>query len=176
MGNISKVELLGSDMSIDFVQDESGLTIMPDKPQQPLPGIKDQTLAKKCRVFRITHDKDWINDDDPGTVAPGWLHQCNLGSGDFNNDLTISDTPGDVWSCSFTGNNIEVIAPKEKGAGKIEIQIDGQTHSITDLSIPGERKSQQIVCEVKGLNSGKHIVNIINRGVGKVAIDALIVK
>jgi len=26
---------------------------------------------------------------------------------------------------SFTGNNISVLCPKEEGAGKIEIQIDG---------------------------------------------------
>ncbi len=44
---------------------------------------------------------------------PGWIRRCNLGTGDFNNDLTTSDTPGDVWSSSFTGTSVQVIAPKE---------------------------------------------------------------
>ena len=46
------------------------------------------------RVLRITHDKGWINDDDPGATYPGWSRRCNLGTGDFNNDLTVSDKPG----------------------------------------------------------------------------------
>jgi hypothetical protein len=119
---------------------------------QPLPGITNQSLASACRVLRITHDKGWINDDDPGVVAHGWLRRCNLGTGDYNNDLTTSDTPGDVWSCSFTGSSVSVIAPKEAGAGKIEVQIDGQTRATADLSTAGPRQAQQRVCEVTGLS------------------------
>ena len=176
LGKVTKVELLGSNITMKFVQDEKGLTVIPGESVQPLPGITDQSLARKCRVLRITHDKGWINDDDPGVVAPGWFRLCNLGTGDFNNDLTISETPGDVWSCSFTGNNIAVIAPKEAGAGKIEIQIDGQSRTTVDLSITGERQAQQVVYEETGLTAGKHTINIINRGSGKVAVDALIIK
>jgi hypothetical protein len=126
-------------------------------------------------VLQITHDKGWFNDDDPGVAAPNWHRKCNLGTGDFNNDLTISKTPGDVWTCLFTGTYIAVISPKEADAGKMEIQIDGQTRGTVDLSVQGERKSQQLVYEQTDLTSGKHIVRIINRD-GKVAIDALIVK
>ena len=143
---------------------------------QPLAGITNQSLASACRVLRITHDKGWINDDDPGATYPGWIRRCNLGTGDFNNDLTISDTPGDVWSCSFTGSSVSVIAPKEAGAGKIEIQIDGQTRATADLSTTGARQAQQTVCEVTGLTSGKHTITIVNRGPGPVAVDALIVR
>ncbi|MBN1144645.1 MAG: hypothetical protein JXA72_09475, partial [Bacteroidales bacterium] len=60
-------------------------------------------------------------------------------------------------------------------AGKLEIQIDGQISGTVDLSVQGERKSQQLVYEQTNLASGKHMVRIINRG-GKVAIDAVIVK
>ena len=176
LGKVTKVELLGSDVAMKFVQDEKGLTVMPGGPVQTLPGITDQSLAGKCRVLRITHDKGWINDDDPGVVTPGWFRYCNLGTGDYNNDLTVSETPGNVWSCPFTGNNIAVIAPKETGAGKIEIQVDGQTRATADLSINGERKPQQVVYELTGLASGKHIINIINRGPGKVVVDAIIIK
>lgn len=111
-----------------------------------------------------------------GAVYDGWLRQCNLGTGDFNNDLTISDIPGDVWSCSFTGKGISVIAPKEKGAGEIEIKIDGKSKATVNLAANGERQAQQIVYQLRGLNPGKHSISIINRGSGKVAVDALIVQ
>ena len=176
MGKVSKVELLGSDVALTFVQDDQGLTVTPGGTVQPLPGITNQSLASACRVLRITHDKGWINDDDPGAVAPGWIRRCNLGTGDFNNDLTTSDTPGDVWSCSFTGSSVSVIAPKEAGAGKIEIQIDGQSRATADLSTTGERQAQQVVCEVTGLTAGKHAISIVNRGPGPVAVDALIAR
>lgn len=140
LGKVSKVEMLGSDVVLTFVQDDQGLTVTLSGSVQPLPGITDQQLASKCRVLRVTHDRGWINDDDPGTMAPGWLRRCNLGTGDFNNDLTTSDIPGDIWSCSFTGSNVSVIAPKKAGAGKIEVQIDGQTRATADLSTMDTRR------------------------------------
>ncbi|HEY5043116.1 MAG TPA: alpha-L-fucosidase [Verrucomicrobiae bacterium] len=176
LGKVTKVELLGSDVPLTFVQDDPGLTVTPSGAVPPLPGITNQSLASACRVLRITHDKGWFNDDDPGATYPGWIRRCNLGTGDFNNDLTISDTPGDVWSCSFTGTSVSVIAPKEAGAGKIEIQIDGQSRATADLSTSGPRQPEQTVCEVTGLNSGKHTINIVNRGPGPVAVDALVVR
>ena len=126
--------------------------------------------------MRITHDKGWFNDDDPGVVAPGWIRRSNLGAGEYNNDLTISETPGDVWSSSFTGSGVSVIAPKQAGAGKIEVQIDGRTRATTDESTTGTRLAQQRVCEVTGLAPGKHSISIINRGPGPVAVDALVVR
>jgi hypothetical protein len=176
LGKVSKVELLGSGVALNFVQDEQGLAVTPALGVEPLPGITNQTLASKCRVLRITHDKGWINDDDPGATFPGWTRRCNLGTGDYNNDLTISETPGDVWSCSFTGAGVAVIAPKEAGAGKIEIQIDGQTRGTADLSITGARQPQQTVFETSNLALGKHAIKIVNRGPGAVAVDAIIAR
>jgi alpha-L-fucosidase len=176
LGKVSKVELLGSDVPMTFSQDDQGLTVTPGGVVQPLSGITNQSLASVCRVLRITHDKGWFNDDDPGVAAPGWMRRCNLGTGDFNNDLTTSDTPGDVWSCSFTGSGVSVIAPKEPGAGKMEIQIDGETRALADLSTPGPRQAQQTVCNVTGLGSSRHSIKIINRGPGPVAVDALITR
>ena len=176
LGKVSKVALLGSDVAMTFVQDDQGLTVTASEPVQPLPGITDQRLAAGCRVLRITHDKGWFNDDDPGATYPGWIRSSNLGSGDFNNDLTISETAGDVWSCSFTGSSVIVVAPKEAGAGTIEVQVDGQTRATADLSTTGTRRAQQVVCEVTGLASGEHIINIFHRGPGPVAVDALVVR
>jgi alpha-L-fucosidase len=176
IGKVSRVELLGSDATINFVQDDKGLTITSDKAVLRLTGISNHSLVSGIRVLRITHDKGWFNDDDPGAVAPGWFRQCNLGTGDFNNDLTISDTPGDVWTSSFTGTSISVIAPKEVGAGRIEIKIDGKIKGIVNLSVSGPRQAQQVVYKISGLNAGQHSISIINRGNGKVAVDALTVK
>jgi len=176
VGKVSKVEMLGSDVPLTFVQDANGLTVTVNGSVQQLPGISDQVLASGYRVLRVTHDKSWINDDDPGTKAPGWLRRCNLGTGDFNNDLTISNTPGDIWSGSFTGTNISVIAPKEKGAGTIEVQIDGKTQANVDLSTTEVRQSQQMVLNVTDLTPGKHVINIVNSGRGPVAVDAIVVR
>jgi len=176
LGKVSKVELLGSDLALTFVQNDQGLTVTPGGAVQPLPGLANQQLAARCRVLRIIHDKGWINDDDPGAVAVGWVRRCNLGGGDFNNDLTTSETPGDVWSCSFTGGSVKIVAPKEAGGGKIEIQIDGQSRATADLSTTGKRLAQQVVCEVTDLTPGKHAICIVNRGPGPVAVDALIVR
>jgi len=176
LGKVSKVEMLGSDVPLTFVQGQQGLTVTPGGAVQPLSGITNQLLASACRVLRITHDKGWINDDDPGARYVGWMRHCNLGTGDFNNDLTTSETPGDVWSCPFTGSSVSVMAPKEPGAGKIEVQVDGQARATADLSISGSWQAQQAACEVSGLTSGKHTIAIINRGPGPVAVDALIVR
>ncbi len=176
LGKVTNVEMLGSDVTMNFIQDENGLTITPDGVAQPLKNIENQSLAKGSRVLRITHDKGWFNDDDPGVSAADWTRICNLQSGDYNNDLTISETPGDVWTCSFTGNKVSVIAPKEEGAGKIEIQIDNKSLATVDLSTTGKRKPQQVVSELNDLGSGSHTIKIINRGSGKVAVDALICK
>jgi hypothetical protein len=150
--------------------------VTPGGTVQPLSGITNQSLATMSRVLRITHDKGWFNDDDPGARYAGWIRRCNLGTGNFNNDLTLSETPGDVWSSSFTGSSVSAIVPKEAGAGRIEIQIDGQTRATADLSTAGARQAQQIVCEVTDLAPGKHTIAIINRGPGPVAVDALVVR
>lgn len=176
LGNVTKVEMLGSDAAVNFVQNNNGLVIKPVQKIKPLTGISCKSLASGIRVFRITHNKGWFNDDDPGVIAAGWSRSCNLGSGDFNNDLTESNTPGDVWSSSFTGRSLSVIAPKEAGAGNIEIKIDGSAPVLADLSAKGVRKAQQVVYEVSGLSAGKHSVSITNRGGGPVAVDALIVR
>jgi len=176
LGKVAKVELLGSDITLEFVQDEQGLTITPDAQVQPLTSMANQSLATGSRVLRITHDKRWFNDDDPGATYPGWIRRCNLGSGDFNNDLTISETCGDVWSSSFSGRSVSVIAPKEAGAGSIEVRLDGNVRATADLSTTGPRQAQQPVCEVAGLALGRHSISIVNRGPGRVAVDAIVVR
>jgi hypothetical protein len=168
--------LLGSTVAMTFSQSASGLTVTPGGSVSALTGISDSQLASKMRVLKITHDKGWINDDDSGVSAPGWLRKVALGTGDYNNDLTTSTTTGDTWTFTFTGTDVSVYAPKESGDGKIEIQIDGQTNGTVDLSTTGARQAQQMVSEVSGLTSGQHTISIINRGPGPVAVDAIVAR
>jgi hypothetical protein len=176
LGKVSKVEMLGSDGELKFAQDDRGLTVTPAAPVEPLKEITNRQLASGCRVLKISHDKGWVNDDDRGVVAPGWKRSCNLNTGDYNNDLTTSDTPGDSWSCPFNGRSVSVIAPKEAGAGKIEVEIDGKYRGTADLSTTGPRQTQQTVYEVSGLTSGKHTLVVGNQGPGPVFIDAVMVR
>ena len=175
VGTVSKVEMLGSSVAMTFSQNGQGLTVTPSGSVSALSGISNQQLASKMRVLRITHDKGWINDDDPGSASPGWLRTCNLGTGDYNNDLTTSTTVGAVWTSTFTGSSLTVYAPKQSGAGKIEIQIDGQSQGTADLSTTGARQPQQAVFAATGLSAGSHTISIVNRGPGSVAVDAIVV-
>lgn len=174
LGKVTGVELLGSDAAFDFTQDEQGLTVTPKGSMQAPAGMTDRQLATACRVLRVRHDRGWVNDDDPGVVATGWTRRCNLGGGDFNNDLTVSDTPGDVWSCSFEGGGVSVIAPREAGAGRLEVKIDGQVRATVDLSVEGARRARQRVWETTDLSRGRHVLELINRGPGTVAVDAIV--
>jgi hypothetical protein len=176
VGTVSKVEMLGSSVAMTFSQNAQGLTVTPSGSVPTLTGISNQQLASKMRVLRITHDKGWINDDDPGSASPGWLRTIStLGTGDYNNDLTTSSTTGTTWTSTFTGSAVTVYAPKQSGAGKIEVQIDGQSQGTADLSTTGARQPQQAVSSVTGLSVGTHTISIINRGPGSVAVDAIVV-
>ena len=176
LGTVSKVEMLGSTVAFTFSQNSQGMTVTPSGSVPALSGISNKTLASQTRVLRITHDKGWFNDDDPGATSPGWLRQVNLGTGDYNNDLTTSSTTGTVWTATFTGTGVSVYAPKQSGNGSIAIQINGQASSTVDLSTTGARKAQQMVSQVTGLASGQHTITITNKGPGPVAVDALVVQ
>jgi alpha-L-fucosidase len=182
MGTVTKVEMLseGAAIELSFVQNDQGLTVDPGLTVEPgssvkaLSGVHNIELSSQFRVLRITHDKTWINDDDPGVkMTRGWFRHSNLNNGDFNNDLTSSDTPGAKWAFTFTGNGIAVVAPVQMGGGKIEVLIDGMKSKTVDLSAT-TAKSQQVVYQVDKLVQGAHTITIINRGGGPVAIDALI--
>jgi alpha-L-fucosidase len=174
LGTVSKVEMVGSTVAMTFAQNGQGLAVTPGGSVAALAGIADTQLASKIRVLRITHDKGWFNDDDPGVVSTGWLRKSNLGTGDYNNDLTTSTTVGDTWTATVSGTGVAVYAPKESGAGKLEIQVDGETKATADLAATGARQAQQLVADISGLTSGRHAIAIINRGPGPVAVDALV--
>jgi hypothetical protein len=80
-----------------------------------------------------------------------------------------------VWSSTFTGSSVAVYAPKEPGAGSVEIAVDGVVRGTVDLSTTGARQPQQMVREVTGLSAGRHTITITHSGGGPVAVDALVV-
>ncbi len=178
LGKVTKVELItaGQPVTLPFVQNEQGLTITPSNTASSIAGIENSTLASKYKVLRITHDKTWVNDDDPGVkMASGWFRQNNLNKGDFNNDLTTSEVFGAKWSFSFTGTGVSVVSPNQTGAGKFEVLIDGKSTKIVDLAKLAGKKNQQVVYQSGKLTTANHTITIINRGGGVVGIDALII-
>ena len=48
------------------------------------------------------------------------------------------------------GHRNRRLRPKQSGAGKIEIQVDGQSNASVDLSTTGSRQPQQLVAQVTG--------------------------
>ena len=174
VGRISDVRLLGTKTPIEFRQTENGLRI---SMQSKLPinaKINDPILAKGFKVIRITHDKNWINDDDPGVKTIGWDRQSGRNLGDFNNDLYITDHPDDVWQTSYTGRNVTLIAPTGKDLGKMKILIDGKDCGTVDLAKQETYKPQQPVFTYSS-KRGRHEIRVVCL-TGTVAVDALIVK
>ena len=48
-------------------------------------------------------------------TAPGWTRRCNLNTGDFNNDLTLSDTPGDTWTWCYVHEAQRELSGADRG-------------------------------------------------------------
>ena len=143
-----------------------------------LTSISNQQVASKTRVLADYHSEGLDSDDArPRVRVAGMASTCNLGTGDYN-DLTTSDTVGcptldldvHLWTRPAT-----VYSPKQTGAGKIELQIDGQSQGTADSSATGARQPQQAVFAVTGLSAGTHSISIVNRGPGSVAVDAIVV-
>ena len=173
IGKVSKVELIGQPkVRISFRQSDAGLSVSAGTQLQPYEGISDERLANGFKVLRITHDKALFNDDDPGVTTIGWEHRCNLGQGDYNNDLYVSSNAGDVWRTGFYGKSMELIAPTGPDFSDMTISIDGETHTVS-LNDPSGYKPQQVVFRYKSKRKGNHTVEIVNH-TGTVAIDALI--
>lgn len=162
VGKISDVAILGSDAKVTFLQTEEGLAVS-----------ADTDPAEKFKVLKVVHDKRWFNDDDPGVSTIGWTRECNRDKGDFNNDLYITDHPGDVWQASFTGRKVTLIAPTGIGWGSMRIQIDGKDYGTISLKAD-EDKSQQSVF-TRRIGKGSHVIRIICQS-GTAAIDALKIK
>jgi hypothetical protein len=135
-------------------------------------GINDQNLAHGYKVVRISHDKAWFNDDDPGVHTFGWDRRCNTNEGDFNNDLSFSNQVGDTWTATVVAKKISIIAPQGLCKGKMEVLIDGKHVGDVSFAESKDVKHQSVVFTSKKLKKGKHEIQLINKN-GMVAIAAI---
>lgn len=174
IGKIEKVELVENGHRLPFTQTAEGVTIQMEEPLFTQ-GIKDKNLAQGYKVIRISHDKAWFNDDDPGVHTFGWDRRCNTNEGDFNNDLSFSTLVGDTWTATIEARKISIVAPQGMGEGVMEVFIDGKHVGDVSFVKSQEVKHQTIVFTSKKLKKGEHEIQLKNKS-GTIAIDAIIIQ
>jgi len=126
LGKVSKVELLGSDVALRCA-DGQGLTVTPGDELQPLPG-NHQSIAGLGVPISAHHTRQGLvqrRRSDRLSLRDGCA--AAISRGDFNNDLTTSDTPGDVGLFVHRQQRFGDPRRRSRAPGMIEIQIDGQT-------------------------------------------------
>ena len=164
VGKITQIELLGSNEKIRFTQNSRQLTIT--RPQQ-----KPNEIAA---VFKITHDKAWINDDDPGMRYTGWVHRVNRNRGEYNNDVYESKRRGDRCTYTFSGTGIRLVTNTGPDLGRLTILIDGVFDKTATLNQGPDSSVQTAVYTSNALPAGKHTIDVINAENKLVIIDAFI--
>lgn len=174
IGKIRKVELVENGHRLPFTQTAEGVTIQMEEPLFTQ-GIKDKNLAQGYKVIRISHDKAWFNDDDPGVHTFGWDRRCNTNEGDFNNDLSFSTLVGDTWTATIEARKISIVAPQGMGEGVMEVFIDDKHVGDVLFVKSQEVKHQTIVFTSKKLKKGEHKIQLKNKS-GTIAIDAIIIQ
>lgn len=166
IGAISKIELMGSSEKIKFEQNVQNLSIKTPK----------RALNKIASVFKITHDKNWVNDDDPGVHYSGWTHRVNRNRNEFNNDVYESNNRGDRCMYKFNGTGIQLIANIAADYSDLLILIDGTFDTQVKLDKGNISKVQQVVYTSGTLSLGEHTIEIINAENKLAIIDAFIIK
>ena len=174
VGKIEKVELVENGHTIPFKQSAEGLTLQIGEPYLTQ-GIKDRNLALGYKVVRISHDKAWFNDDDPGVHTYGWNRRCNINEGDFNNDLSFSNQVGDTWTVTIEARKFSIIAPQGMGQGIMEVLIDNKHVGEVAFVKSQDVKHLSVVFTSKKLSKGKHEIQLINKS-GMIALDAIILQ
>lgn len=173
VGKVTKAEWVESGEAIPFKQTSDGLTLHLGE-TVATQGINDRNLAVGYKVVRISHDKAWFNDDDPGVRTFGWDRRCNVDEGDYNNDFSFSDQAGDTWTVAVEARRISIIAPQGIGDGVMEVMIDDRHVGNVTFAEGQPVKHQSVVFTSKRLRKAQHEIKLINKG-GTIAIDALIV-
>ena len=167
VGKVIHVELLGQG-ALPFTQDEQAMVV--ESPREPA-----AVGGVEAFVLRVTQDKQWVNDDDPGIKYVGWNHECNLGGGEFNNDVHSSRMPGAVCEYAFTGRGVQLIGTKDAGWGSLEVSVDGTRPQSVSLATPS-RQTQAVLLTRVGLVPGPHVIKIVNKAEAMAAIDAFDVR
>lgn len=161
IGNIYKIEALGSGENVEFTQDA-------DRLQITLPAKTPNDIVS---VFKIHQDKPWINDDDPNVFYTGWIHKVNRDRGEYNNDVHESYSKGDRCTCKFEGKRIRLVANTGLDMGDLIILIDGDFGEVVRLT-DEQSKVQQVVYESDLLGDGEHQIEVIKADNKLSVIDA----
>ena len=155
--------MVENNRAVPFIQSAEGLTLQLGEPLRS-EGIQDMKLAMGYKVVRISHDKAWFNDDDPGVRTFGWDRRCNT-----------SNQAGDTWTVTLEARKFSIIAPQGMGQGILEVLVDGKHVGEVSFVKQREVKHQSVVFTSKKLRKGKHEIQLKNKN-GMVAIDAIIIQ
>ena len=109
-----------------------------------------------------------------GRHRPGGFARCNLGTGDYNNDLTISNTARrrlDVdlhRAAAFRSSR-----RKRRAPGRSRFKLTARPRDGGPVH-HGRAPAAADGVSVTGLTAGNHAISIVNRGPGPVAVDAIV--
>ncbi|WP_285785469.1 hypothetical protein [Microbispora sp. NBRC 16548] len=129
--------------------------------------------------FRPPASEVMVNDDDPAiTYSGGWenLEGQPSGDNDYHLDLHRTTVSGAWASLTFTGTGVEYVAQRDRRAGPIDIDVDGQPGtppridpSTNDDGTPvnDANKGGQTLWKFHGLKYGEHTITIKNVEDGK---------
>ena len=165
LGQVSKVELMGQG-DLQFNHSSEGL-------QVTLPAEAPSNIAS---VLKITHDKGWVNEDDPGTKVQGWIHRVNRNRGEYNNDVFVATKKQAHFRYGFEGEQVTLVSNLSPDHGRLMILIDGEFDQVVDLAKGKTTAVQQMVYTSTKLPKGKHTIEIVTLDDKLATIDALIVK
>ncbi|GIH66130.1 hypothetical protein Msi02_69470 [Microbispora siamensis] len=124
--------------------------------------------------FRPPASEVMVNDDDPAiTYSGGWenLEGQPSGDNDYHLDLHRTTVGGASASFVFTGTGVDYVAQRDRRAGPIDIEVDGQPGtppridpSTNDDGTPvnDANKGGQTLWKFRGLKYGEHTITIKN--------------
>ncbi|GAA2865521.1 hypothetical protein GCM10010517_24880 [Streptosporangium fragile] len=159
--------------------------------------ISDAAHTAKAGTLKVTPQKLFVdftppagevmvNDDDPRVqYETGFWEDLNdqpANNNDHHHDIHRTVEGNARTSLQFTGTGIEYVAQRDYRAGKVKFYIDGQLAtpaSIDASKLPDGTPSNDAnrggltLWSFRGLNYGKHIIQVVNEEHGKWAqLDA----
>lgn len=127
-----------------------------------LPGI-DYTLSGN----KVTIKKEYLAGQPVGTTNLTFIF-----SGDYQNDVHVTETDGDSFAYTFKGTGIDVITEKDASQGSIDIYVDGGFRQ-TVSAYNDSRLVQQTIYSVSGLANGWHTIKAVKKSGSYMLLDKL---
>ncbi len=177
LGKVSKVELLGSDSRADVRSRRSGADGDARRTggaaggnHQPAAGLcaAGSCASPMTRAGSMTTTPARRLPD--GFAAATWAPATSTTTSPPATRLAMFG----VVRLRAAASRSSLRKKQEPGRSRFRLTAKAARRRISPLT--GARQAQQVVCEVTGLTAGKHAINIVNRGPGPVAVDALIAR